>query len=140
MNLNTIQIAGNLTVDPELRTVGDKQVAKLRIAVNEKWTSKAGEKKEKTTYFDVDAWGNQANACAQYLKKGSGAWVQGKMECQETEKDGQKRKFWSIRADSVQFLGNRADGPNVANQVTANDPPRQMVARAAADVDGELPF
>ena len=139
-NLNSISIAGNLTADPELKTIGSGQLCKLRVATNEKWKDKAsGEKKEKVTYFDVNVWGNHAGACGQYLSKGQPVYVQGSMECREDEKDGVKRKFWSIRADSVQFLGNRADGPDVQNQVTASDPaPRKPVP--TPDPDNEPPF
>ena len=141
LNLNSFQLAGNLVADPELKTVGDGQVCKLRVAVNDRYKTKSGEKKETTTYFDVDAWGPQAGPCAQYLTKGQPVYIQGKMVCQETEKDGVKRKFWSVRADSVQFLGNRADGPNQTNTVTANDPvPRAAKANSAIDTDGEPPF
>jgi single-strand DNA-binding protein len=141
LNLNQLHLAGNLVADPELKTVGDTQLCKLRVATNEKWKNKAGEKMERATFFDVDVWGAHAAPCAQYLSKGQPVYIQGKMECQETEKDGQKRKFWSVRADSVQFLGNRADGPNIQNQVTANDPkPRMAKASAAADPEDSAPF
>jgi len=141
LNLNQLHLAGNLVADPELKTVGDTQLCKLRVATKEKWKNKAGEKQEKATFFDVDVWGNHAGPCAQYLTKGQPVYIQGKMECQETEKDGVKRKFWSVRADSVQFLGNRADGPNVQNQVTAGDPkPRVAKVCAKPDADDEPPF
>lgn len=144
LNLNSIQLAGNLVADPELKTVGDTQLCKLRVATNETWKDKAGNKKEQATYFDVDVWGNHAGPCGQYLSKGAPVYVQGKMVCKEVEKDGHKTKFWSVRAESVQFLGNKADGPNIANRVTANDPPVAKVAKiakAAADVDDQtVPF
>lgn len=139
LNLNQISLAGNLVSDPEIKTIGGTQLCKLRVATNERWKSKDGSKQEKVTYFDVDVWGNHAAPCAQYLSKGQPVYIQGKMECQETEKDGAKRKFWTVRADSVQFLGNRADGPNIENRVTAGDPAPRKPA-PAADPDNEVPF
>lgn len=138
LNLNQIHIAGNLTKEPELKRVAEKDlcklsVCKLSVAVNERWTSKTGEKKENTTYFDIDVWGNAAAACAKYLAKGKPVYVQGKMVSQKTEKDGVTRTFWSVKADSVQFLGT-------GNQTTTAETPRAAAASAGAADDAEPPF
>ena len=124
LNLNRITIAGNLTGKPELKTVGDQQVAKFSVAENRRWKNKAGEKQEETTYFDVDVWGKQAEHCAKYLDKGSGVYVEGRMACREYEKDGQKRKAWSIKADNVQFMGGKDDAK-----------PKTMAASAGNDMN-----
>lgn len=139
-NLNTISIAGHLTRDPELKDIGGQQVCKFSVAVNESFKGKDGTKKERPTYFDVDAWGGQAAPCAQYLKTGSGVYVEGKMDCRDYEKDGQKRKAWTVRAGTVQFLGS----PVARNQVVESDPPpraaKVKAAAAAPDPDDSCPF
>lgn len=101
MGLNTIALQGNLTRDPVLNVTTNSRVCKFNIAVSEK---KAGE--QEVFYIDVTIWGAHANACAEYLKKGSGVIASGKLK-QESWKDkesGEPRYKWLILANDVTFL------------------------------------
>lgn len=104
-------IVGNLGKDPEQKFFpsGDA-VTNFSVAVTEKW-KKDGEQKEQTTWFRVNAFGKLAEICGQYLTKGSGVLVVGKMQCRKwKDKEGQDRESWELRADSVQMLGGKPEG------------------------------
>ena len=109
LNLNHVTLAGNLTRDPELRQVGtDKAVANFSVAVNRRWRNAAGEQVEEATFVDVEAWGRVGEVIGQYLKKGSPAYIEGRLKLDTWEdKDGQKRSRLKIVAEQVQFLGTR---------------------------------
>lgn len=121
-------IVGNLGRDPETRYLpnGDA-VCNFSVAVTEKW-KKDGEAKEQTTWYRVNAFVKLAEICGQYLKKGSAVLIVGKMGHREwTDKDGNKRESWELRADSMQMLGGKSDGSS-AMQASPED--RQARAEA----------
>ena len=108
-NLNRATIMGNLTKDVKRYTPNGTAVADLRVAVNRKWTQN-GQTKEEVTYLGVVVWAKTAEACSQYLRKGSPVYVEGRLQVREEyEKDGGKR-YITIVADNVQFLGTRGAG------------------------------
>ena len=81
MYLNKVFIFGNLTRDPELRSLPSGiQVASFTIATNRVWKNKSGEKQESTEYHNVVVFGRQAETSAQYLKKGSSALIDGRLQ------------------------------------------------------------
>lgn len=106
-------IVGNLGRDPELKYMpsGDA-VCKFTVAVSEKWTSKgSGEKQEKTTWFSVSVWGNQAETCAQYLAKGRQVMVIGTVEARAYQNNaGEAAASLDMRARDVRFIGSRDGG------------------------------
>lgn len=105
-SLNKCMFIGNLGRDPETRIVGSNTVCNFSIACTEKWT-KDGQQHERTEWVRVQVWGRQADACAQYLKKGSQVYVEGRMQTREYEKNGEKRYATEINASNVVFLGGR---------------------------------
>ena len=109
-NVNVVVITGNLTRDPELRSLSTgTSVCKLRVAVNSRRKdSSSGDWVDKPNYFDVTVWGAQGENCATYLSKGRPVAVEGRLEWREWEaQDGTKRQAVEIIANSVQFLGSR---------------------------------
>ena len=114
-NINSVVVTGNLTRDPELRSLpSGTSVCKLRVAVNSRRKDQSGEWVDKPNYFDVTVWGAQGENCANYLSKGRPVAVDGRLEWREWEaKDGSgKRQAVDIIADAVQFLGGRDDAPS----------------------------
>jgi single-strand DNA-binding protein len=113
-NINRVVLTGNLTHDPELKSLpSGTSVCKLRIACNTRRKDAAtGEWGDKPNYFDVTVWGAQGENCAQYLSKGRPVAVDGRLEWRQYEVDGNKRQAVDIIADSVQFLGSREDAGN----------------------------
>jgi single-strand DNA-binding protein len=121
-NLNRVIITGNLTKDPELRSLqSGTHVCNLRVAVNSRRKDQSGEWVDKPNYFDVTVWGAQGENCATYLSKGRPVAVDGRLDWREWEaQDGSKRQSISIIADSVQFLGSRdGSAPAQGNEIQA---------------------
>jgi len=112
-NINTVVVTGNLTRDPELRSLpSGTSVCNMRIAVNtRRKDGPSGEWVDKPNYFDVTVWGAQGENCSNYLSKGRPVAIEGRLEWSEWEaKDGSgKRSKVEIVANSVQFLGSRGD-------------------------------
>ncbi len=113
--LNSVQIIGNLGREPELRyTAGGKAVTNLRLAV----TTGFGDS-QRTDWFQVVAWEKLAEACNQYLRKGSRIFVEGRLQIRQWEgDDGQTRYATEIVARQVIFL----DRPNGGQQNGAGGP------------------
>ena len=134
-SFNKVIIAGHLCKDPELRDVGSTQVASMRLAMNESYTNKSGEKVEKAVFVDVDAWDKTASLCAQYLKRGSAALIEGRLQMDEWDdkETGQKRSRLKVRADRAQFLGGKGQHEEQATQ-----PPAEP--SSPAESDDEIPF
>jgi single-strand DNA-binding protein len=111
-NINRVVMTGNLTRDPELRSLpSGMSVCKLGIACNtRRKNGSTGEWEDKPNYFNVTVWGAQGENAARYLSKGRPVAIDGRLEWHEWEaQDGTKRSAIDIIADSVQFLGSRDD-------------------------------
>lgn len=129
-SLNRVFLMGNLTRDPEVRYLpSGKAVADLRMAISRRYKTATGEDKEETCFVSVVVWGKQAESCGQYLGKGRSLFVEGRLQYEEWEKDGQKHNRLRVVADRVQFMGapKRAEYSDGAEPVTA--PPAQGGAR-----------
>src|SRR5881398_3035151 len=148
-SINRVVLVGNLTRDPELRhTPAGMPVCSLRLAVNTRRKDSAtGQWGEKPNYFDVTAWGQQGENCAQYLAKGRPVAVDGRLEWREWEaQDGTKRQAVEIVADTVQFLGSRGDGDGGGGQARSFEPrggeltPDPVPAFGPSSGDDDIPF
>ncbi|HEY7967917.1 MAG TPA: single-stranded DNA-binding protein [Solirubrobacteraceae bacterium] len=151
-NLNVVVITGNLTRDPELRSLpSGTSVCDLRVAVNTRRKNGAtGEWEDKPNYFDVKVWGAQGENCARFLSKGRPVAVQGRLEWREWEtQDGQKRQAVDIIAESVQFLGSRDDASaggftasvgGSRSDVPVDERDFQTAASGAGIGDDDIPF
>jgi single-strand DNA-binding protein len=146
-NINRVVLTGNLTRDPELRsTQGGTAVCSLRIASNSRRKDATGNWVEKPNYFDVTVWGAQGENCAQYLSKGRGVAIDGRLNWREWEdQNGNKRQSIDIIADSVQFLGSRDGGGENGGRFTPQaDVPADTADFASAPAgsagDDDIPF
>jgi single-strand DNA-binding protein len=153
-NLNKVMLIGNLTRDPELRyTPSGKAVADISLAINRVWVNDAGQKQEDTTFVDVTLWGRQAELAQQYLTKGRGAYVEGRlqMDTWDDKETGKKRSRLKVVGDSLQFLpdgrGGAAGGgapPQRSNgpQQQRSGPPQGASAAPPEDFQEEddIPF
>lgn len=111
MNLNKVFIVGNLTRDPELKSLpSGTAVASFGVATNRVWNNQNGEKQEDTQFHNIVAFGRQAEIVNQYLKKGSSILIEGRLQTQSWEgQDGIKRYKTEIVAERIQ-LGPRSGG------------------------------
>ncbi|HJN58594.1 MAG: single-stranded DNA-binding protein [Dehalococcoidia bacterium] len=116
--LNKIMLIGNLGADPELRyTPSGDPVTNFNMAVTNYFTDNSGEQRNHTEWFEISVWGRQAESVNQYLAKGSKVYVEGRFQSREyVGADGQTRKAYGVRANTVQFLDRRQD--NNQNQET----------------------
>ncbi|MCX5706537.1 MAG: single-stranded DNA-binding protein [Candidatus Omnitrophica bacterium] len=104
---NKVLLMGNLTKDPELRyTPQGAAVVNLRLAVNRRYRNKEQELKEEVCFITAVVWNKQAETCNQYLHKGSGVFVEGRLQSRSWEDNsGAKRSVIEVKAERVQFLG-----------------------------------
>ena len=151
IELNKVLMAGNLTRDPELRYIpSGTAVCDLRIAAGRTWYDRdSREKREETLFIDVTAWGKTAEFCNEYMKKGKGIFVEGRLKLDTwKDKEGNNRERYGIVADRVQFVESRSserdrDSAPAAARGPRDDPgdpgpPRESEAPAATRDD--LPF
>jgi len=118
---NQVTLIGNLTKDPELRYIpSGSAVCNLGLAINRTYTNAEGEKQEDVTFVDIVCWNKLAEACSQYLHKGSPVFVEGRLQQKSWEtEDGSKRSKHEVVARTVQFLNGKpkdeedAQGDNV---------------------------
>src|SRR3989344_5390795 len=106
MYLNKALIIGNLTRDPELRSLPSGiQVATFGVATNRVYKDKEGNKKEQADFHNVVVFGRQAETSAQYLKKGQQVMVEGRMQTRnwDDKTSGEKKYRTEIVADRVQL-------------------------------------
>jgi single-strand DNA-binding protein len=111
MYFNKAIIIGNLTRDPELRSLPSGiQVCTMSVATNRVWKDKNGAKQESTDYHNVVVFARQAETAAQFLRKGASVMVEGRMQTRSWDAaDGSKKYRTEIVADRIQF-GPRAGG------------------------------
>jgi single-strand DNA-binding protein len=106
-NLNKVMLIGNLTRDPELRyTPKGTAVADISLAINRVWNNEQNQKQEETIFVDVTLWGRQAELAQQYLTKGRGAYIEGRlqMDTWDDKETGKKRSKLKVIGENLQFL------------------------------------
>lgn len=155
-NFNKVLLMGNLTRDPEVRyTPKGTAIAKLGLAVNERYTTAEGEQKETTTFVDVDVFGKQAETISQYLSKGSPIFIEGRLRLDtwDDKESGQKRSKLKVICDRFQFIGAPRGGGNAefrdqppsggsaSRRPAASQPVSQPVEEPMpGDADDNIPF
>ncbi len=148
-SLNRAQIIGNVTRDPEVKTISSGQtVASFAVATNSSWTDKMGQKQEKAEFHNVVAWGKLAEICQAYVKKGRKLYVEGRMQTRDWDgEDGVKRYRSEIVAENLILL-DRSGAPeggvtydrevnNESFKPAKQDAPSEVEAEVTLD---DLPF
>jgi single-strand DNA-binding protein len=103
---NKVVLMGNLTRDPELRSIPSGQnVASFSLAVNRTWKNASGEQQEAVDYIDCNIWGKPAEIITQYMKKGSAILVSGRLQQRTWEQEGQKRSKVEVVVEDFNFVG-----------------------------------
>jgi single-strand DNA-binding protein len=138
-------LIGNLGQDPEVRyTQGGQAVAELRVATNEAWTDKQGQKQERTEWHRVVVWGKSAENCGKYLAKGRSVYVDGRLQTREwNDKEGNKRYTTEIVANDIQFLGGGGARAGGGEPPPLGDEPPSGGGRPAGGQSGpddDIPF
>lgn len=121
--LNQVTIIGRLTKDPDLRaTKGGTSVVDFGLANSRSWTDKEGEKRERTTFVDVTAWGSLAELVDKILNKGDLVVISGTLELNQWEKDGEKRSKIFIQMNNFQTMVHRRDAVPVGAEDSDSPP------------------
>ena len=108
--LNRVQLIGRLGRDPETRFIPTgRKVCTFSLAVNRRWKSKEGETREATDWFNVEAWGRLGEICQEYLTKGSLVYVEGRLQTDRYEQEGETRYFTKVIARHMQMLDRRPE-------------------------------
>jgi len=108
-SLNKVFLIGRLSRDTELRyTQSGDAVCSFGLAINHKFKQDE-ELKESVCFVDITVWSKSGEACAQHLNKGSQVFIEGRLNYQTWEKDGQKRSKLEVVASNVQFLNQKKD-------------------------------
>ncbi len=145
-SLNQVVLIGNLTGDPELQyTQSGVARTTFTVAVNRQWRDRNDELQEETTFVPITTWRNTAENCATYLSKGRPVAVTGRLRISNYEDDdGNKRKWTSVVARNVQFLGtgrNQGEGQGGSSQGSSKGTPGKPTGKPeAADDDEDIPF
>lgn len=106
-DLNRIQLIGNLGQDPESRyTPTGRQLARFPLATNRRWKTSDGEEKGATDWFNIECWNGLGEAVSTYLHKGRKVFVEGRLQIDQYEKDGQINQYVKVVASNVIFLDN----------------------------------
>ena len=110
-SLNKVMLIGNLGADPEVRkTQSGQTVATLRLATNESWGDRDGNRQEKTEWHRVIAWARLAEVVEQYLRKGKQIYVEGRIQTRQwQDQQGQNRYTTEVVAQSIMMLGGRGE-------------------------------
>jgi single-strand DNA-binding protein len=110
--LNRVQLIGYLGRDPETRfTSTGKNVCNFSVAVTRRWKSSDGETKEATDWFNVEAWGRLGEICQEYLNKGSLVYLEGRLQTNRVEQEGEVRYYTKVNAQRMQMLDRKPEEP-----------------------------
>lgn len=106
--LNKVMIIGNLGSDPEMRyTPTGRPVTSFSVATSRNWVTSEGEQREATEWFRVVAWGNLAEICNRYLRKGSRVYVEGRLQTRSWDNQGQRHYRTEVVANEMVLLDSR---------------------------------
>jgi single-strand DNA-binding protein len=141
---NKVVLMGNLTRDPELRTTPNGQnVASFSLAVNRSWKNANGEQQEAVDYIDCNIWGKPAEIITQYMKKGSGILVSGRLQQRSWEQEGQKRSKVEVVVEDFNFVGGPGDGgsaPSSSSGSSTSAPASSKKNEPAVEDIGDEPI
>lgn len=145
MDLNKVMLIGNLARDPEVRTTPQgTNVATFAIATNMRWTNAAGEKQERVEFHNIVAWRKLADIMAQYLKRGSKVYVEGRLQTRSwDDAQGNRRYRTEIVVDNMIMLDRQGVSRPSSDTpaAPANDAPDQAPPAEEAQINVEdIPF
>ena len=114
--LNRVQLIGRLGKDPETRfTPKGSKVCTFTVAVDRRWKSNE-DNKEATDWFNIEAWGRLGEICQEYLSKGRLVFVEGRLQTDRYDVEGETRYFTKVAAQQMQMLDRRPEEPDVVEE------------------------
>ena len=143
--INKVIIVGNVGQDPETRYMpSGSAVTNLTVATNESWKDKqSGEQKERTEWHRVAMFGRLAEIAAEYLKKGSQVYIEGKLRTRKwQDKSGSERYTTEVIADEMQMLGGGRSSGGGSSSMGGSEPsgPAPGPSGDEGEFDDDIPF
>lgn len=142
MYLNKAQIIGNLTRDPEMKSLTNgNKVTSFSVATNRVYKDSNGDKKEESEFHNVVVFGKQAETSAQYLKKGQQVYIEGRITTRswDDKTTGEKKYRTEIVADTVQF-GSKVESATTAPIATVEGKGIDMNEFTGVADESDIPF
>ncbi len=148
-NLNKVMLIGNCTRDPEVKyTQKGTAICEIGLAINRNYTTESGEKREETTFVDVEMFGRIAEIAGEYLKKGRSVFIEGRLKLDQWDdkQTGQKRSKMRVVGEGLQLLGSKDGEAKEPQQRPASKPAFQPQRKApdpdldSTDPDEDVPF
>ena len=142
MSINSVNISGNLTRDPELRTTASGMaIMSLGVAVNDRRkNNQTGEWEDYANFIDCTMFGTRAQSIQQYLSKGTHVTISGKLRWSQWERDGQKRSKIEVIVDDIDFTGNRNRDAAQATATDASAYSAPVIDASKSVYDEDIPF
>ena len=115
MSLNKVMLIGNVGRDPEVRYLEGnnpgaqgRKVATFTLATSERFRDRSGETRENTEWHNIVAWGQPADVCERFVRKGTQLYIEGRLRTRKyTDRNGQEKYTTEINVDTLQLLGRR---------------------------------
>ncbi len=148
-SLNKVLLIGNLTRDPDVRMMSNgRPVCNFGLALNRSYKDAEGNRKDETTFVDVECFGPRAEAVGRFFTKGRAIFVEGRLKLDQWEsKEGEKRSAIRVVLDNFEFVDSKQDGTqnrNPAIQEQTSSPPLEetnnLNESSENDLDDDVPF
>ena len=136
---NNVVIIGNLSRDPDVKTVGKAgmKLVRLSVCINEKRKTQDGKVVDNPVFVDVEAWSRLADICEKYLVKNSVIFVEGRLQMAQWEKDGVKHQKLKVRAQNIKFLSKTVKTKTGdKNEMKKNPPETEVFVPDAVNEQG----
>ena len=126
-SLNKVLLIGNLTRDPDVRMMSNgRPVCNFGLALNRSYKDGEGNRKEETTFVEVESFGPRAEAVGRFFTKGRSIFIEGRLKLDQWEtKEGEKRSALRVVLDSFEFVDSKQDG--------SSSSPRTMVSTPSSE-------
>ena len=151
-SLNKVLLIGNLTRDPDVRMMSNgRPVCNFGLALNRSYKDAEGNRKDETTFVDVESFGPRAEAVGRFFTKGRAIFIEGRLKLDQWEsKEGEKRSALKVVLDSFEFVDSKQEGGSTAPRNTEQTaPPQTNEAQPKAspapapesnELDDDVPF
>ncbi|MBT3666248.1 MAG: single-stranded DNA-binding protein [Opitutae bacterium] len=150
-SLNRVLLIGNLTRDPDVRMMSNgRPVCNFGIALNRSYKDAEGNRKDETTFVEVESFGPRAEAVGRFFTKGRSIFIEGRLKLDQWEsKEGEKRSALRVVLDSFEFVDSKQDASS-SNVRSVDSVPPQVIEDSKNsslpdknkedDLDDDVPF
>jgi len=140
-SLNKVLLIGNLTRDPDVRVMNNgRPVCNFGLALNRSYKDAEGNRKEETTFVDVECFGPRAEAVGRFFTKGRAIFVEGRLKLDQWEsKEGEKRSALRVVLDNFEFVDSKQDATQSQGLKPNEEPKNSPAVETATSPEPETP-